>query len=536
GRATVERSHEVHEEFDVFHHVPLVPQLTGMSCWAAGAAMIIGWRDCIDVDAEELARGSGRWEEYREGLRPHDVEELARAWGLSSAPALPLTVQRLRELLEQRGPLWVGEASPDLHVIVVAGAHGDGTPEGTWVKVLDPWPVGRGERYTVPFRQFAAGLAAASRLAGAPANILFSAARGRGPRWSSSSRTEETSAVWRSDGEAPRLGAPFGVLERYLRPPAVREGPQRAASRPSLLVDDTVRGYWTLPRGQVREWALPDALDLVTEPIAAPEAAGDPAAFRLGARRCVVYRDRAGTLRLCSRGERWRAGTLGDAPAAAGDPRALWSETEAWIFYRGRDRRLHALRGGERGWTQESREAPGGDPAVWLSREGPCSVHRSEPGGNLVITTWGARSVQTDLRAVPPAASAPSAFRAGDRDFIAYGSAGGRLHLLERGESGWSHADLHALAPGAPLAVSAPCAFGDGAGAHVVYRSGDDHLHALSRLGGRWQHTDLIAAAGVSGAARPAGDPVGTSAGGAARVFYVGNDGALHALALGGMP
>ncbi|HET9751342.1 MAG TPA: hypothetical protein VFP52_00205, partial [Myxococcales bacterium] len=362
------------------------------------------------------------------------------------------------------------------------------------------------------------------------------AARGRGSRWTSSSRTERSTAVWRSDGEAPRLGAPFGVLERYLKLPAAREGPRRGAGRPSLLVDDAVRGYWTLPRGQVREWALPDALDLVTEPIAAPEAAGDPAAFRLGARRCVVYRDRAGALRLCSRGERWSAGTLGDAPPAAGDPRALWSGPEAWIFYRGRDRRLHALHGGERGWTHDSREAPGGDPAAWLSRQGPCSVHRSEPGGNLAITTWGERPVETELRAAPPASSAPSAFRAGDRDCIAYGGAGGRLHLLERGESGWSHADLHALAPGAPLAASAPCAFGDSACAHVVYRSGDNHLHALTRLGGRWRHTDLIAAAGVSGAARPAGDPAGTSAGGAARVFYVGEDGALHALALGGMP
>src|SRR5204862_7581692 len=119
------------EQFDIWLEVPLVPQLTGMSCWAAAAAMIIGCRDCIDIDPEEVARASGRWSDYRDGMHPHDIDSFARAWGLHVEPAGSLTVPRLRELLEQNGPLWVGEASAGLHVIVIAGAYGDGTPEGT---------------------------------------------------------------------------------------------------------------------------------------------------------------------------------------------------------------------------------------------------------------------------------------------------------------------------------------------------------------------------------------------------------------------
>src|SRR5262249_23743080 len=61
------------DPIDIYWEVPLVPQVTGMSCWAAAAAMLIGWRDSVAVDPEEVARSSGRWAEYRDGLEPGDV-------------------------------------------------------------------------------------------------------------------------------------------------------------------------------------------------------------------------------------------------------------------------------------------------------------------------------------------------------------------------------------------------------------------------------------------------------------------------------
>src|SRR5262249_5390804 len=111
----------VEEHFDVWHEVPLVHQITGMSCWAAAAAMVVGWRDCIDIDPDEVAQGSGGWEAYRDGLVPEDVKALSEAWGLIMEPPKRYTVQSLRELLERNGPLWVGEASPGLHVVVITG-------------------------------------------------------------------------------------------------------------------------------------------------------------------------------------------------------------------------------------------------------------------------------------------------------------------------------------------------------------------------------------------------------------------------------
>jgi N-acetylmuramoyl-L-alanine amidase len=165
------------QSFDVWHEVPLVPQVTGMSCWAAAAAMIIGWRDRIDVDPEELAHASGRWEEYRDGLIPDDVETLAAAWGLVIEPEASFEADGLRRLLIENGPLWVGEASPGLHVVVVAGLYGDGTPDGTRVRIADPWPVGKGERYTLSLRELARSRAIAADLTGGRALVLHAAGR-----------------------------------------------------------------------------------------------------------------------------------------------------------------------------------------------------------------------------------------------------------------------------------------------------------------------------------------------------------------------
>ena len=158
--------------FDIWNEVPLVPQTTGMSCWAAAAAMVIGWRDGIPVDPDEVARGAGRWEEFRIGLHPRDVGELAGAWGLVVEDVDAFTVDALRERLQDHGPLWVGEASPGLHAVVLVGIVGDGSEEGTHVRINDPWPIGRGERYVLTFADFARNFRAAAELAGAHAHVL----------------------------------------------------------------------------------------------------------------------------------------------------------------------------------------------------------------------------------------------------------------------------------------------------------------------------------------------------------------------------
>jgi N-acetyl-anhydromuramyl-L-alanine amidase AmpD len=146
------------QSFDLtWPEVELVPQPTGMSCWAAAAAMVVGWHDRVSINPAEIARGIGHWVKYEAlntGLFPNDTDELAAAWQLSALPPQSYSVDGFRQMLESHGPLWVGVAVPSGHAICVYGMYGDGTPQGTWVRILDPWPPDRGERAELSFADF----------------------------------------------------------------------------------------------------------------------------------------------------------------------------------------------------------------------------------------------------------------------------------------------------------------------------------------------------------------------------------------------
>lgn len=144
------------ESFDFnWGDVELVPQLTGLSCWAAAAAMVVGWREYISINPDEIARGAGRWAEYNVGLNPENRRDLASAWRLVMEPPQSYSVEGFRQLLVNNGPLWVGVAVPFGHAVVVTGIYGDGTLDGTYLNINDPLPQGQGARTTRTFRQFA---------------------------------------------------------------------------------------------------------------------------------------------------------------------------------------------------------------------------------------------------------------------------------------------------------------------------------------------------------------------------------------------
>jgi hypothetical protein len=119
-----------------------------MSCWAAGAAMIVSWKDDITVSPSEIANATGYWNQYKEGLNANDTEML-RFWGLKIEPPQNYSVEGFAELLNKYGPLWVASAEPGPHIRVVTGMVGDGTVNETLLYINDPWEKGM-EEFKLP--------------------------------------------------------------------------------------------------------------------------------------------------------------------------------------------------------------------------------------------------------------------------------------------------------------------------------------------------------------------------------------------------
>jgi hypothetical protein len=130
--------------------VPLIPQSSSMSCWAASIAMILAWRDEASYDPLQIAEdvgGPSYLPSYRNGLDPNDTYILRRNGFDVMAPEC-YSVGGIRVLLEQYGPLWVATWAPGPHIRVVRGLVIQ------TVYVNDPSPVNFGSRYTMSFRAF----------------------------------------------------------------------------------------------------------------------------------------------------------------------------------------------------------------------------------------------------------------------------------------------------------------------------------------------------------------------------------------------
>ncbi len=148
---------------NIEYSVQLVPQTTRVSCWAASASMIVGWRDQISIDPQEIARGIGGWRNYfyNGGLPPDNIE-MFHHWGLTYVYPQSYTVQGFVDLMEN-GPLWVAtDLQNGAHIVVISAIRGDGTPDGTVLTVMDPWergmtrfrPSNQGSTYQETYREF----------------------------------------------------------------------------------------------------------------------------------------------------------------------------------------------------------------------------------------------------------------------------------------------------------------------------------------------------------------------------------------------
>lgn len=130
--------------------VPLVPQTTGMSCWAASIAMILGWKhqQCIsDVTIAANYGGQNYLPSMQSGLDPNDRYILERN-GFQLDEPMCYTPALVKSIMSAHGPLWVASAAPAPHIRVVSGI------DGGRLDIVDPAPVNLGSRYIRSFEQF----------------------------------------------------------------------------------------------------------------------------------------------------------------------------------------------------------------------------------------------------------------------------------------------------------------------------------------------------------------------------------------------
>ncbi|MFZ5797123.1 MAG: hypothetical protein C4563_08540 [Desulfobulbus sp.] len=139
--------------------VPYYPQSSSRSCWAACAAMIVGWRDSQTVPDTEIAAKVPVFAAYKTGLFPRDRQALADAWNLVPEPPASYTIDGWREMLENYGPIYIDmtwdTSGKGGHARVLVGMQSEGSPDGsdTIMFMHDPWP-GTAGRIRLSFADF----------------------------------------------------------------------------------------------------------------------------------------------------------------------------------------------------------------------------------------------------------------------------------------------------------------------------------------------------------------------------------------------
>jgi hypothetical protein len=137
---------------EINYDVPLIGQKNDTACWAASLQMILSYFKKKSFDQEDIAKAVGFSLETS-----HDWEEIQDAieyWEFCVNPTACNTPEGWRELLRDRGPLWVVQRTGDeiTHAIVLKGMSDDN--ENPKMYINDPWPPGKGEKVEMTYEEF----------------------------------------------------------------------------------------------------------------------------------------------------------------------------------------------------------------------------------------------------------------------------------------------------------------------------------------------------------------------------------------------
>jgi len=105
----------------IWYDVPLIPQPTDDSCWAAAMAMVVSFYQNNTILPQQIAASVS--------LNLHSsygwsyLHQAAREWGLRSLNITPNIVD-FPQLLKEHGPLWLVVTGDPSHAVVLTGTDG----------------------------------------------------------------------------------------------------------------------------------------------------------------------------------------------------------------------------------------------------------------------------------------------------------------------------------------------------------------------------------------------------------------------------
>jgi len=154
---------EKRDKYVILHNVQLIPQHTPSTCWSAALAMLLDVRASMSSGNARTAAGGGLFNDSSLS-RPQNTKKFADSYGLKLLHAQSWMPDGLANMLRTHGPLMMnllwnapkfmaGKSSPG-HMLIIAGIRGDGSPEGTTLRIHDPWPMNRGSKYSLTYGPF----------------------------------------------------------------------------------------------------------------------------------------------------------------------------------------------------------------------------------------------------------------------------------------------------------------------------------------------------------------------------------------------
>ena len=143
-------------DYTVPGYIPAMAQPSTQTCWATAAAILLSWRNQASYGPQQAAAMAGqqylRRFQSNQGLPGEEKSKFLSSVGLRSQPLRGYTVQGFTALLQSRGALWTTTSElAGIHARIVTGIYGNGTPNGTSLRGIDP---ATGRQFTERFSDF----------------------------------------------------------------------------------------------------------------------------------------------------------------------------------------------------------------------------------------------------------------------------------------------------------------------------------------------------------------------------------------------